>query len=149
MFIVCHVCIWFAVVFGINNTSNAESNCTRQSAINPKYHSRPCYHLLILDLKSVVYKNQLHTRLSKWMNDKINGYLLCIHEHYKRIHKCYCLVHFRVRVDSDSSFFARLYSTHVTDLSICLRWTAHVPKGDTTIVEHKKRGNVVHARAVH
>ena len=53
---------WSTVVFGINSTSNAVRKCKIArgeaecyllpdciaSAINPKYHSRPSYHRLIL-----------------------------------------------------------------------------------------------------
>ena len=35
------------------------------------------------------------------------------------VHKCCCLVLLRVRVDNDSSFHARLYSTHVTWVLVC------------------------------
>ena len=55
---------WSTVVFGINSTSNAVRKCKIArgeaecyllpdciaSAINPKYHSRPSYHRLILHL---------------------------------------------------------------------------------------------------
>ena len=53
-----YVIAWFAVIFGINSTSNAEILILYEakpstiycitSAINPKYHSKPCYHVLIL-----------------------------------------------------------------------------------------------------
>ena len=49
---------WFVVVFGVNGMNKAGSNCRCSKvyvhvsycleSTNPKYHSKPCYHLLVL-----------------------------------------------------------------------------------------------------
>ena len=72
----------------------------------------------------------MHSSVNEWMNDNLL-IILCA---YMSIHKCCCLVLFRVRW---FLFLARLYSTHVTYLSISLWWTTSAPKVDTTIVEPK------------
>ena len=66
-YIFVYVIGWCTVVFGINSTSNAVRKCKIArgeaecyllpnciaSAINPKYHSRPSYHRLILHLSYI------------------------------------------------------------------------------------------------